>query len=125
MDAAKFIPYLAIVIAAYSFVVTHFKTKGAAVLESDVNLLKKQMELFWSIVEKKMGNELHSPHTPDLDKLLDKTKHGERLTQEEAVELCMLLQKLMDSDDLSTGEKSSAIMLMAVTMAKYSIGIES
>lgn len=90
-------------------------------LRGEVEVLKKQMGLFWGVVEKQMSQLLHSPHRPILDKLLDKNSAGEPLSDQEARHLVNLLQKLIDSSELSPNEVSWATMLMAVTVAKYEL----
>lgn len=90
-------------------------------LRGEVEVLKKQMGLFWGVVEKQMSQLLHSPHRPILDLLLDKNKAGELLSDQEARQLVNLLQKLIDSGELSPNEVSWATMLMAVTVAKYEL----
>lgn len=87
----------------------------------EVEVLKKQMGLFWGVVEKQMSQLLHSPHRPVLDFLLDKNNAGEPLSDQEARQLVNLLQKLIDSSELSPNEVSWATMLMAVTVAKYEL----
>lgn len=98
---------------------SHYASKEFTALKSDVSILQKQMDLFWGVVEKQMSQLLHSPHRPKLDQLLDKNTSGEGLTDREANQLVGLLQKLIDSKELSTDEISWATMLMAVTVAKY------
>lgn len=92
-----------------------------AAIKSDVEILKKQVGLFWGVVEKQMSQLLHSPHRHTLDRLLDKNSAGDRLTDREAEQLIDLLQKLIDSKDISGDEVAYATMLMAVTAAKYGI----
>lgn len=88
-------------------------------IKGEVSVLQKQVGLFWGVVEKQMSQLLHSPHRPRLDRLLDKNTSGEGLTEQEAEQLVALLQKLIDSKELSSDEISWATMLMAVTVAKY------
>lgn len=86
-----------------------------------VTALETKIELFWGVVEKQMSNLLHSPHRPTLDKLLEKNQAGEKLTKDEAEQLADLLEKLINSEDLSKEESSWATMLLAITVAKYGI----
>lgn len=90
-----------------------------AEIKGEVAVLQKQVGLFWGVVEKQMSQLLHSPHRPRLDQLLDKNTSGVGLTEHEAKQLINLLQKLIDSKELSSNEISWATMLMAVTVAKY------
>lgn len=90
-------------------------------VQGDIQVLQKQVSLFWNLAERQMSQLLHSPHRPRLDKLLDKNLRGEELTQKEAVQLVDLLQKLIDSKVLDGNEVSWAVWLMAVTVGKYNL----
>lgn len=92
-----------------------------AAIRGEVEILKKQMALFWAVIEKNMSTLLHSPHRPILDRLLEKNQMGVRLTDDEAQQLVDLLQKLIDSQELSRDELGFANMLLAVTVAKYGV----
>lgn len=117
----KYIPYVGLAVGILSLLFAHLKTKSPADISARLSVIEKQVALFWSIVEKQMSAVLHSPHRKELDKLLDKNSSGERLTQVEATELVNLIQKLIDSGELSTDEKTGAIMMMAAVASKYKL----
>lgn len=95
--------------------------ESAASQRGDVEVLKKQMGLFWSVLEKQMSTLLHSPHRPDLDKLLDKNISRQRLTRQEAEDLVDLLYKFTESGELTSDEIGFAMVLIATTVGKYEL----
>lgn len=107
-----------------SYFQKRYAPKEISDIRSEIEILKKQVGLFWGVVERQMSTLLHSPHRPTLDRLLEKNQAGHKLTDDEANQLVDLLQKLIDSDDLSRDEISWATMLLAVTTAKYGVQIE-
>ena len=109
------------ILGLITFFLRFLTPKSFADLKSEVDILKKQMGLFWGVVEKQMSTLLHSPHRPSLDVLLEKNTKGESLTEKEAERLVELLQNLIKEKDISTNEVSYATMLMAVTVAKYGV----
>lgn len=86
-----------------------------------ITVIETKLDLYWGAVEKQMSVMLHSPHRPTLDALLDKNARDERLSHDEAVLLVELIQKLIDSKELSGNEESGARMLIAVTIGKYEL----
>jgi hypothetical protein len=88
-----------------------------------LTVIETKIELYWGAVEKQMSSMLHSPHRSSLDVLLDKNARDERLTYDEAIALVDLLQKLIDSKELSGNEEAGARMLIAVTIGKYALAI--
>jgi len=88
-----------------------------------VTVIETKLDLYWNSVERQMSQMLHSPHRPTLDVLLDKNARDERLTDDEAMSLVDLLQKLIDSKELSGNEEAGARMLIAVTIGKYALQI--
>lgn len=88
-----------------------------------ITVIETKLDLYWNSVEKQMSQMLHSPHRPTLDVLLDKNARDERLSDEEACMLVDLLQKLIDSKELSGNEEAGARMLIAVTIGKYALEV--
>lgn len=87
-----------------------------------VTSVETKVGLYWSTLEKQLSAQLHSPHRPKLDRLLDKNTAGETLSLDEARQLVDLLQKLIDTGALNINETGWATQLMAVTVAKYELG---
>lgn len=88
-----------------------------------VTVIETKLDLYWNSVERQMSQMLHSPHRPTLDVLLDKNVRDERLTQDEAEHLVDLLQRLIESHELTGNEEAGARMLIAVTIGKYGLAI--
>lgn len=59
--------------------------------------LETKVELYWNSVEIKLANQVHSPHTPEIDALLGKITDGS-VTISERVQLrSLLLNQLCDT----------------------------
>src|ERR1051325_800051 len=112
---------MGLILGALSYFRKTYAANDFAETKKDVEILKKQMDLFWGVIEKEMSKLLHSPHRPILDAFLDRNLGDGSLTRDEAFELVALLQKLIDSGDLSGDEVSYATLLMATTVAKYEL----
>lgn len=122
-EALKVLAVLGAVIGAAGFFMNYFQRKSTADLLIDVALLKKQMALFWGVVEKEIGNMLHSPHREELDKLIEKNNHH-MLSQDEIHRFAELLQQLKEDKTASNGERTAAIILRAALLAQQ-IGVAS
>lgn len=122
MDKGTTIAIAGIAIAALSFAFTHLKSKSVSVLESDVAVIKKQVALFWAIVEKEIGNMLHSPHRAELDRLIEKNARREQLEDKELERMSELLQEIIEDEKASAGEKSGAIVYKAAVLARHAHG---
>ena len=70
--------------------------------------LETQMAPFWNIIEKELPKLIHSPHTPEIDILLDKMVER-KLTIFEAKDLKEKLKVEMDLPDIA---KRLAIVLI-------------
>lgn len=70
---------------------------------------------------KVMANILHSPHRPELDRLLEKIARGERLNDAELMFATCWLEEIASSKSsgISTGEQSVAGTLLAMLISKY------
>jgi hypothetical protein len=113
MDFTPVLTYISLAGAAYSAFTSHFVSRREAQRDQDIALLKKQADLFWRMVEQHMTTVLHSPHTPDLDKLLERLQEGDKLTEEEADELSKRLLEIINNPDEQQGNRSGAIFLLA------------
>lgn len=110
------------ILSGASLLVASAALKFAYSMVQRVTSLETKVGLYWGTVEKQISAQLHSPHRPKLDVLLDKNTKGEPLTTQEAEQMVDLLQKLIDSRELNSNETGWAIQLMAVTVAKYELG---
>lgn len=119
------------------FILAHFKTKPIAELEravaectermktlapvADVEVLKKQMSLFWTIAEKGLGAILHSPHRKELDQLIEKIERGDWLTDTELNQFDELVTELLESKStiINNDEKTAMILYHAAVMSRH------
>jgi hypothetical protein len=87
-----------------------------SLIESDVRMLKELNDLR----EKIMANVLHSPHRPELDRLLEKLNRGEQLTDAELMFAKDYLWQIVSATEgVSKGEQAIAGDLYAVLTVKY------
>lgn len=118
MDTGTKISLVAVSVAMVGLLATHFRTKSSADLRTDVELLKKQVALFWGIVEKEIGNMLHSPHRAELDRLIEKNVRG-RLEPQELERFADLLQEMAEDTEATHGEQAAAVLLKAAVLARH------
>lgn len=118
MDTGTKISLVAVSVAMAGLLATHFRTKSSADLRTDVELLKKQVSLFWSIVEREIGNMLHSPHRAELDRLIEKNVRG-RLEPQELERFAELLQEMAEDAEATHGEQAAAVLLKAAVLARH------
>lgn len=111
---------IAVAFTALNYFRKEYKSNDFTELRDDVRELQVKIGLYWKSIEDQTSKMLHSPHRPILDRLLEKNGTV-GLTQDEAMRLVNLLQKLIDTEELSSAERASALMLMAVTTAKYKL----
>lgn len=122
-----FLPLLVAIIGAISAIVTAYvKTKGIAVSVKTTNeritVLETKMELFWDLLKKNIAKVLHSPHTPELDALLDKLVNKKKaMAQEEMHELKKYLE-----DALIVSKKEDALAIaILLTTVEYQLTVET
>lgn len=93
-------------------------TKGDK-LATDVARLQTQTELFWNAMGSKAASILHSPHTPELDILLERW-NDHTLTLADAGKLISMLKSIEDSNE-SHGTKLAAVMLLLAIRRRFGI----
>ena len=79
-----------------------------------ITRLETKVELFWGTMKKAAADLLHSPHTPEFDMLLEKSK-ADKLTRAEAMRLKELLL-----EERKTGDKISQFVA-ALMLAEMDI----
>lgn len=124
MDLISFLPLTSLALGTYAAVSQGFVSKANAQRDQDIALLKKQGDLFWKMVEQHMTTVLHSPHTPDLDVLLEKYQEGISLTKEDVTELSRLLLKLINDPGEGQGNRTAAVFLLAALDVRYKVKTE-
>jgi len=101
------LPILAIIISIGGFMLQHFVVLSK--IMERLSAVETKTGLFWVFVEKELPNILHSPHTPDIDALLEKMVNG-KLTVCNARELKEKLKEEMLVPD--TGKKIAVALLI-------------
>lgn len=113
VDTAWLLSIASFGVGSYAALKGHVITRDNARRDQDIALLKKQTDLFWNMVEQHMTTVLHSPHTPELDALLEKYQAGLPLTQEEKCQLSANLTALINDSDEPQGNRAGAVLLLA------------
>jgi hypothetical protein len=80
--------------------------------------VSNQKELH-DVLEKMMARVLHSPHRPDLDRLLEKIDDGKILTPQEVKLISDWLGDVASDPAVTKGEQTAASILLALVNAKY------
>jgi hypothetical protein len=91
---------------------------GVKQLQTEVDFTKTSHVEFLRLLEKALIPVVHSPHTPDLDALLEKRYSGEPLTEEEMVQLLEGLKERAEATD-DAGKRSAMLTLRAVLLTRY------
>lgn len=123
MDITQLLPILALGLSGYSTIQAHYVSRGEADRDKRLGVLEKQMDLFWSIVEKHMTTVLHSPHTPDLDRLLEKYQSGDTLSEEEVNDLSHRLLTVINDQAEPRGTRAVAVFLLAAMSLRYDLDV--
>lgn len=84
-------------------------------IESEI---ANQRELH-DILERLMAKVLHSPHRPELDRLLEKVDSGNLLTDAEVIFLTDWLHEIATDRQTSKGEQTAAFILLALINSRY------
>lgn len=80
-------------------------------LKERIKGLEVKTDLFWKSIEKNLPNLLHSPHTPEMDKLLEKMI-SDGLNKTESIDLKNMIKNEFE-EGLSENKKIVAVLLMA------------
>lgn len=91
--------------------------KRLAVIESEVANQRELQE----VLERMMAKVLHSPHRPELDRLLEKIDYGARLSDEEVNCVSDWLHAILNDPNLTKGEQTAASILLVLLNSKYKI----
>lgn len=88
--------------------------------ESRFTKLETQAELWHKAIERDIGNMIHSPHRSELDALIEKNNNpNSDLTREEAREMVLLLDKIMETEDISQGERFGITVLKSSLISRF------
>lgn len=94
-----------------------------AEISADLQVLKKQVEVFWKGVSFTTAQALHSPHTKELDVLLEKFQRDEIQSEKDLSKLKMMLQHdVIDNPDESQIRKKYALDILTLIHVRFEIG---
>jgi hypothetical protein len=124
MELTQLLPYSGLLLSAYATWKSHFVSREQAKRDAEFEVMKKQLGLFWGLVEKHMTTVLHSPHTPDLDRLLEKYQEGDSLEMDEVEELAHRLIVLINDGAEQQGNRAGAVFLLAALAIRYDLDID-
>ena len=93
------------------------------VCDQKVAVLEAKVDALWNGVMKKVADALISPHTPELDKLLQKFRDDEPITESERLRLVDLLMQTIQEEKTKKdkGDRGRAA-LAAILLGRLSHG---
>jgi uncharacterized protein involved in exopolysaccharide biosynthesis len=108
---------------AISDAIAPFKTLPDAVSEikAELQVLKKQVEVFWKGVSFSSAQALHSPHTKELDTLLEKFQRDEIQNEKDLQRLKELLKGISKEDPDPVRQKF-ALDILTLIHVRFEIG---
>lgn len=103
--------------------VTPFKGLPDSVgeMRAELQVLKKQVEVFWKGVSFSSAQALHSPHTKELDELLEKFQRDEIQSEKDLEKLKSMLQDVAQNDP-SQLRKKFALDILTLIHVRFEIG---
>lgn len=101
-------PVITLFILLIGGLVSYFTIIGD--IKNRLTKLETQMGPFWNLIERELPKLIHSPHTPEIDKLLEKMIDG-TLTKLEAKDLKIKLKEEMEMPDIA--KKLAIILIIA------------
>jgi len=78
----------------------------------------RQQELH-EVLERLMAKVLHSPHRPELDRLLELVYDGKQLTDAQVMFLVDWLDEIANDSSISKGEQTAASILLGLISSRY------
>jgi hypothetical protein len=81
-------------------------------IKEDIKRLQTQIEPFWKMVETEVPRILHSPHTPETDKLLEQLENGCLLSLEDIRVLKNSIRLALQGGEYSPGKRFPAALLV-------------
>lgn len=90
-------------------------------IRAELQVLKKQVEVFWKGVSFSSAQALHSPHTKELDDLLEKFQRDEIQSEKDLAKLKIMLQEVVDHDE-SPIRKKFALDILTLIHVRFEIG---
>jgi hypothetical protein len=112
-----YLPIIAIAISILTFLITYFgfiqrQVATAVAQENRLTKIETKIELFWTVVERNVGQMLKSPTHTEKDVLLDKLAHRE-LSISEAETLRGIL-----TDEMQLRGRENGVIAYALIIAR-------
>lgn len=95
--------------------------ESVASMNAQLQVLQKQVEVFWKGVSFSSAQALHSPHTKELDELLEKFQRDEIQSEMDLSKLKSMLQDVANSDP-SPIRKKYALDILTLIHVRFEIG---
>lgn len=92
-----------------------------ASMHAELQVLQKQVEVFWKGVSFSSAQALHSPHTRELDELLEKFQRDEIQSEKDLEKLKGMLQDVVDTDE-SPIRRKFALDILTLIHVRFEIG---
>jgi hypothetical protein len=90
-------------------------------IRAELQVLKKQVEVFWKGVSFSSAQALHSPHTKELDELLEKFQRDEIQSEKDLEKLKLMLRDVVENDP-SPMRKKFALDILTLIHVRFEIG---
>lgn len=91
-----------------------------SVVSQNVLVLQKQVEIFWKGVAYSSSQSLHSPHTPELDRLIEKFQR-EDMSDYDVEQFRHMLHVILKSPDEPRGAKKAARETLLALYLEYEL----
>lgn len=111
---------MAVVIAAIVLITNFYQSKAGAAFDKRITVLETKWEIFSKMLQKDMGEILHSPHRAELDELIE-TNNRRKLTREEALKLAKLLDETLHDKELRPGHEVGIKLFKASIVSEYEL----
>ena len=108
------------------YLITKFKPEGIKDIKNEISKLCDSIsgqgglaeritrsETILDLFKANIAEVLHSPHTPELDKILDKIIKHESLTKEELLQAKEIIIKMKHDPNISMNEKLGYALILA------------
>ena len=92
-----------------------------AEISADLQVLQKQVEVFWKGVSFSSAQALHSPHTKELDVLLEKFQRDEIQSEKDLSKLKLMLKVVADTDS-DPQRRKYALDILTLIHVRFEIG---
>src|ERR1044072_5323896 len=90
-------------------------------IRAELQVLKKQVEVFWKGVSFSSAQALHSPHTKELDELLEKFQRDEIQSEKDLEKLKLMLRDVVENEPSPMSKKFARYRLTLIDV-RFEIG---